>query len=180
MGYSLCVLLSYSAFFAWFVTGPVLLIKIVGISPVTFGWITMFGVGCATMLASYLNGKLVSRTGMHFMLRVGWSIMIIAGVLMLAGKYLIGINATVIVIPVILFFFGAAFIWPNAFADAFIPFGKIAGYAGALYGSMQIVGGAAISGLVAHIPTYNQIPLALIFIIPSILAWMSFKWIVKP
>jgi hypothetical protein len=33
----------------------------------------------------------------------------------------------------ILFYFGVSFIGPSAFAGAFGPFGKMAGYAGALY-----------------------------------------------
>ena len=173
MGITLCTFLSYGAFFAWITAGPVLLIHVVGISPVEFGLITFIGGGLAYGLAGWLNGKFVTRFGISNMLRFGWSIMIFSGILMLAGKWLIGINVWVIVIPVILFYFGSTFIWPNAFAMAFTPFGKIAGYAGALYGFMQIGGGAVISALIANLPDTNQIPLALVMLIASLLAWSN-------
>ncbi len=43
--------------------------------------------------------------------------------------------------------FGGTLIWPNSFAGAFAPFGKIAGYAGALYSFMQLGGGAGLGWL---------------------------------
>ena len=180
MGYSLAVLLSYGAYFAWFVSGSVLLIKVMGISPVVFGWITLVGIGCATIFASYINGLFVGHFGTHFMLRIGWAIMIVSGVLMLLGKFMFGINIIAIVVPTILFYIGSALIWPNSFAEAFIPFGKIAGYAGALYGFLQIVGGAVASGLIAYMPNGDQSAMALIFIVAPLLAWVLFEWIVRP
>lgn len=175
MGITFCTFLSYGAFFAWFTAGPVLLIHIVGISPITFGWLTFIGGGIAYALAGWINGRLVGSFGMASMMRIGWAFMILAGVLMFMGKLLIGINVWVIMIPIVLFYFGSTFIWPNAFASAFTPFGHIAGYAGALYGFMQISGGAVISGLISYLPDTNQIPLALVFIGASALSWLVYE-----
>lgn len=69
-------------------------------------------------------------------------------------------------------------IWPNAYATAFTPFGKIAGYAGALYGFMQVGGGAVIGGIISHLPAANQIPLALVMLIASLLAWLVYEVVV--
>ncbi|MBX3708921.1 MAG: multidrug effflux MFS transporter [Gammaproteobacteria bacterium] len=137
MGVTLCTFLSYGAFFSWFTAGPVLLIDRAGLTPVEFGWITLLGGGSAYALAGWLNGKWVTRLGMSNMMRIGFSIMFVSGIMMLLGKLIFGVTATVIVAPILLFYFGSTFIWPNAFAIAFTPFGKIAGYAGALYGFMQ-------------------------------------------
>lgn len=180
MGYCLCTFLCYGAFFSWFVVGPVLLIKIIGLTPVEFGWITLFVGGGSMALASLINGKLVTRLGSHFMLRCGWSLMIIAGVLMLSLKFTCGINAYIIVGPIALLYFGSTFIWPSAFAGAFAPFGKIAGYAGALYSFMQIGGAALMGALIAFLPDTDQVPLSLIFIIAPILAWVIFEKIIIP
>lgn len=177
MGITLCTFFSYGALFAWLTAGPVLLIHTVGISPVAFGLITFLGGGVAYALAGWLNGKLVTRFGMSNMMRMGWIIMIVSGVLMIAGKLFIGINAWVIVIPIILFYFGSTLIWPNAFAIAFTPFGQIAGYAGAAYGFMQLGGGAVMGALVSYLPTTDQIPLAIIILFGSILAWLSYELI---
>ncbi len=92
MGVTVCTFLSYGAFFAWFVTGPVLLIEGIGISPVAFGWITFLGGGGAYALAGWLNGKVVKRFGMPNMLRFGWSVMIGSGLSMLIGQFVYGQN----------------------------------------------------------------------------------------
>lgn len=178
MGYTLCTFISYGAFFSWFTTSPVLLIKLVGISPIEFGWITLLGGGGTMLLAGFANGKMVVKYGTHFMLRMGWAFMFMAGSLMMVLKFIYGINAVVIVVPMILFYFGSTLIWPSIFAGAFAPFGKIAGYPGSLYSFFQLGGGAAISAIVSYLPETNQIPLASIFMICSVLPWIIFEIIV--
>jgi DHA1 family bicyclomycin/chloramphenicol resistance-like MFS transporter/DHA1 family 2-module integral membrane pump EmrD-like MFS transporter len=180
VGYTICTFLSYGAFFAWFTAGPVLLIKIVGISPIEFGWITLLGGGGSMVLAGLVNGKMVVKFGSHFMLRMGWALMFMAGALMIALKFIYGMNTVVIVAPVILFYFGSTLIWPNIFAGAFAPFGKIAGYAGSLYSFMQLGGGAVVSALVSYLPETDQVPLASIFMICSTLSWIVFELVVMP
>jgi Bcr/CflA subfamily drug resistance transporter len=171
MGYTLCTFLCYGAFFSWFAVGPVLLIHVVGISPVHFGWITLFGGGIFTALSSWIYGRTVTARGTHFMLRAGLIIMIISGILLILGKYFFGVNVWNIVVPLLLFYFGVTFIWPSAFANAFKPFGKTAGYAGALYGFMQISGAAIMGVIVSYLPHQNQIPLGIILIISAVLAF---------
>lgn len=168
--------LSYGANFIWFVVGPVLLIEKIGISPVDFGWLTFCGGGGAYALAGYLNGKFVKRMGMAFMMRFGWSIMIIASVLMLIAHATMGLNIYAIMLPIILFYFGSTFIWPNAFATAFTPFGSIAGYAGALYGFMQICGAAVLAGVVSYLPDSDQFIMAVMMLVSSICAWLVYEF----
>lgn len=180
MGYCLSVFFSYGAFFSWFVISPVLLIKTVGMTPISYGWISFLGVGLAMLLSSLINGKIVGRFGSHLMLRLGWSIMIIAGILMLTLKFLFGINAMIIVLPTFLLIFGVTFIWPNAFTSAFAPFGKIAGYAAAIYGAIQLGGAAVMGSIISFLPDSNQLPLAIIFILSPLLAWLVFEIVIQP
>lgn len=175
MGITLCTFFSYGALFAWLTASPILLIHKAGMSPTAFGLFMFFGAGFPYALAAWLNGKMVTRFGITTMLRFGWSVMIIAGLLMLAGKWLFGINVWAITLPIILFYFGSNFIWPNAFGSAFTPFGHIAGYAGALYSFMQMGGGAIIGSLIAYLPDSNQLPLGLVMLVASILAWIIYE-----
>ncbi len=85
-----------------------------------------------------------------------------------------------IIIPVSLFICGASFIWPSAFAIAFEPFSHIAGYAGAIYGCIQIIGGAFFSAILANIPENNAMPLSVALILSGALAWTAYRFIVKP
>lgn len=179
MGSILCIFFSYGAFFAWFVTGPILLIKELGIHPSTFGLITFFGGGAAYGLAGWLNGRFVKRLGMPTLMRFGWSVMILSGLLMLAGYLSFGLNLLAIVIPIILFYFGSTFIWPNAFAISFTPFGHIAGFAAALYGAMQTGGGAALGALMSSLPSASPLPLSLLIISASLLSWLIYELMVR-
>ncbi len=175
MGVTCAIFLSYGALFCWFTLGPVLLIQKAGLTPVEFGWLTALGGGSAYALAGILNGKLVTRLGIPFMMRLGFFIMICSGVILVLAYNIFGMNVWTIAIPGILFYFGSTFIWPNAFATAFTPFGKIAGYAGALYGFMQISGGAVISWMVSFLPS-SQIILGITFILCSSFSWMVYEF----
>ncbi|MBA2710511.1 MAG: multidrug effflux MFS transporter [Tatlockia sp.] len=179
MGYSLLVFFCYGAFFSWFAVGPVLLIKHIGLSPVEFGWVTFIISAGGMALASTINGKFIKRFGSKFLLRAGWIIMFISGCLLLLGQLFFGLNLFAILVPVFLFYFGVTFIWPNAFAGAFTPFGHIAGYAGTLYSFMQLGGGALIGSISAHLPANSQFPMAIIFITSPILAWVSYEILVN-
>lgn len=172
MGYTLAVFFCYGGCFAWFTVGPILLIKYIGLSPVEFGWVSFVAATCAMGLGGTINGKVVKRFGGKLMLQFGWITMFAAGCLLMTGQLLFGLHLLVVIIPVTLFFFGATFIWPNAFAGAFTPFGHIAGYAGSLYSFMQLGGGAFIGSLVTWLPASSAFPLAIIFMISPLLAWL--------
>ena len=175
MGAASVTFLAYGAFFSWFVAGPILLIEKLGISPSKFGILTSLGAGLSYAIAGFLNGRLVTHLGMRFMIRLGLIIMLVAGVSMGAGHYIIGMSLWAIMAPIILFVFGSTFIWPNAFATAFTPFGHIAGYAGALYGFLQIGGAATLASFVAYLPSDNQLPLSLVMIIAVSAAWLIYE-----
>lgn len=176
MGITISVFLSYGALFSWFIVGPVLIIDKIGMSPSEFGWINFVGALTAYSLASFINGRLVKKLGMKYMMRFGFTAMIFCGIMMSLGYAFYGLNIYVIVAPTILFFFSSSFIWPNAFAAAFSPFGKIAGYAGALYGFMQISGGGVLGSILAYLPDENQLAVGIVMIICSSLAFLSFEF----
>jgi len=178
MGVTLCTFLSYGALFAWFVVGPVLLIKSIGISPVAFGWISFLSGGAAYASAGMLNGRFVSRFGMPNMMRFGWAVMFFSGLLMVALSYSVGLKTWAVVLPAMILYFGSTFIWPNAVATAFTPFGKIAGYAGCLYGFIQISGAAFMGGIMSYLPDNTQIPLAIATLLSSLASWLIYEFVV--
>ena len=110
----------------------------------------------------------------------GWVIMLGAVVLMLLGHLYIGMSAWVIFVPAMLFFIGATFIYPNASAITMTPFGKLAGYAGALYSFIQVASAAFFWVLISHLPDSNQLPLplAVVFIVAALLCLFIYQGIV--
>lgn len=180
MGYSLCVFLTFGAFFSWFAVGPVLLIDILGYSPVAFGWMSMLTLCSAMVIGSIFNARLVEKFGLYIMLRFGWLLTFLSGAFMLLTHWIFGINAYVIVSSIAIFYMGSTFIFANTFAGAFAKCGKIAGFAGALYGTIQIAGGSALGSVVSYLPDNNQIPLACVYLGCSAGAWIIYKKIVRP
>ena len=180
MGTACAVFLSFGAFFSWFVIGPALLINRIGITPSEFGVISCvcgvvgFGIGGIT------NGKFVKRYGIPTMLRLGWGLMLTGGVLLFLGHFIFALELWSIIIPVSIFFYGSSFIWPNAFATAFSPYGHIAGYAGALYGTTQVAGGAVLASIFAYLPDDNQLIFSIIITIAVLSAWLLYEIFVFP
>ena len=168
-GMTLCSFLAYGGLFAWVTTGSILLIHGSGMTAIEYGWLLAIGGGAAYLLSMQLNGRYVERFGATKMIRFGISIMLLSGIIMLILSYTLGLNAWAIIVPALFFTFGVSFIFPNAFAKAFTPFGHIAGYAGALYGAIQVAGAGVLGGIASHIPDTSAAALAIIFIVVAAL-----------
>ena len=68
--------------------------------------------------------------------------------------------------------------YPNINASAFTPFGHIAGYAGSLYGVIQLGGGALIGAFVTQFPDVDQRPVGVLMIVATSAAlWLYRCWI---
>lgn len=178
MSYSSINFLTYGAILAWLTSGPILLQKVLLLSPVDFGWIYAI-VGIAFALGALLNSLFVVRFGTEFMLQFGMFCMLIAGCLLLGFKLLGYINVFVIVLPVMLLLFSVPIVFNNSFAGAFHPFPQIAGMVGALFGTMTTLGGAVTSSLLAFAPDKNQLPMAIVIVGCAVLSWGIYYFGIK-
>ena len=172
MGTCLSVFLTYGGMFAWLTAGPVLMIHHLHLTPMGYGYLSIVS-GISMFLAGLFNGKLVKKLGANKMLNIGWSIMAVGGIILLINYYIGSITVFSVMLSVFIFIFGCTLIWPNAVANAFTPFGHIAGTAAALYAFLQLLGGAVFSLILAHLPTTNALPLALLFVVSAVLAWCA-------
>lgn len=175
MGYSLCVFFTYGAFFSWFVIGPALCMIFFKLSPDDFGLLNLTLGGSAMATGGMFNARYVARFGQDMMLRLGWSLIVLSGFFMVILDLLSYLTFVPFLICVFTFLFGATLIWPNSFSRASAPFGSIAGYAGSLYGAMQLGGGAIIGWISAFVPDHRVYPLGIVFIITAGIAWLIFE-----
>lgn len=175
MGYCLCVFFTYGAFFSWFVVGPVLYTHYFGQPIEQFGFINFSLGGTAMALGGLFNSRWVGKLGQDKILRLGWYLMILAGISILTLDLLLCRSLTLFLTFIFIFLFGVTLIWPNAFSRAFAPFGAIAGYAGSLYSCMQLGGGAIIGWISAFIPDDRPYALALVFILSGLSAYLLFQ-----
>lgn len=172
-----CSFLAYGGLFSWTTAGPILLMHGTHLSAVEFGWMLALGGGVAYLSAMKINSTYVERWGCDFMIGLGALFMFGAGLIMLFLSLTVGLVSWAVYIPAIVFTFGVSFIFPNIFAKAFTPFGKIAGYAGALYGCLQIAGGGVLASIIAHVPDHNAVPLAVIFMVVALLIGVLYSYV---
>lgn len=171
MGYTICIMLTFGGILAWLTSLPIILQEVVGLTPIQFGWVSAMA-GMFFAVGGFINAMLVERFGLDSMLKIGLGIMLLGGIIMLWFGLLGKINAVVIMIPVVTYIIGSSMIFSNAYAGAFHPFPKMAGTAGAVFGFLQILGGAISSMLMAFAHAYNQIPLSIALIASSLIAFV--------
>lgn len=165
--------LFYGGFFSWLLVGSVILIKKMGMSPTEFGWINFFVLGGTRFITSYINTFLVSAYGTSRIIRLGCIISLFGGLILFALLYLHSLSG--LLIGTILYFIGMSLFSPNTLAESFTPFGERAGYAAALYGSIQIGGASFFGMIVSYLPDETPVFLSIIFIFCSSLAWVLFE-----
>lgn len=178
MGYTFCVMLAFGGILAWITTLPFLLQDVVGLTPIQFGWVSAFS-GLFFIVGGVINAIYVERTGLQKMLLAGLIIMLIGSVIMLIFGLIDIINTFVIMLPVIVYILGSSFIFSNAYAGAMHPFSEMAGTAGAVFGFLQILGGAISSAIMSSFKNYNQVPLAIILLCSAVIAFIAVKVIEK-
>jgi len=135
----------YCGLFAYISGSSFVLIGILGLSPMAFGF--WFAVGVfGYMAGTYLGSRLTMRLGTVRMVRLGGAIAFCAGLAMLAAV-LAGVGGVYgLVLPLVFYMIGSGLILPNAMAGAVSPFPTMAATASALSGVLQM-GLAALLGL---------------------------------
>lgn len=173
LSYCVVCMAMYAAIVAWLTAGPIVLEERIGLSPVSYGWVYLISGG-AFAVGALLNTRLVGRFAINSLILFGLGIVFTAGLLMLTS-YLMGyLNTLVIVIPVILLLFGASLIFPNSAAGGMNEFPHIAGIAAAIFGAIQVIGGAISSFLLALSHDQNQLPMAIAFLACASIAALGF------
>ncbi len=174
VGYALCCTATFITLSAFLAETPFLLETVVGLTPLQFGSLGIVPA-IALLIGGLSNAFFLRKIGRHRTLTVGIFILIFAALAFLLCHFLGILNTFSVVIPMTLSYLGAAFIFPNAVAGALTPFARIAGSAGALFATFQIMGGFVGAGLMAFFPKIDQLPLAGVALTMGILAYLAQK-----
>ena len=135
--------------FAYLTGSPAAYMEGLGLSSATYSWV--FAVNAAGLIgASQFNRWLLGRLSSERIVR-----------LVLVGQFLSALALVACAalgfrfaaFPLVwLFLFGHGLAYPNVSALAMAPFGRTAGSASALMGSLQMASGAVLAGLVGLLP----------------------------
>ena len=75
-----------------------------------------------------------------------------------------------------LFILCCCFIFPNSIAAAFQDIEHLTGSASALYGSLQLFGGAVVGFVLAYVPESSAMPLSLSYISMGLLTFVTLHY----
>lgn len=168
---ALCAMLIYGALMAWLTAGPVVLQKVIGLTPKQTG-AYLFFTAISYMFGALLNARLVHFYKTSSLIKSGFSITLFAAIVMVALFHSGCIHPLAIVIPVAFSVFGSALIFPNTIAGAAEPFPKIAGICAAMFGTLQVLGGAVSSTIIALVHDKNQLPIGIAYGVAAVLGLM--------
>ena len=119
------------------------------------------------------GSRLVARLGMGRMVQLGAALALTGGVL-LAALALAGVaHWSAVVLPMILYIFGCAFLIPNSTAAALTPFPQMAGVASSLLGALPFGLGAVVSAVLAAAFDGSTRPMALAIAVLALLAFLG-------
>ncbi len=157
LGYALINCFVFAGLFCYISGSSFVFIEVFGLPSHIYG--ILFGVtAIAFMTGAVLNGRLVRRRAPQMILRVGLAIVLTGGGAMLLAA-LISPSMAGVLVPIVLYVFGMAFVFPNATAAAMEPMPRMAGVASSLLGSSQMATGSLAGYLVNRF--YDRTPLAM-------------------
>ncbi|MDF2096860.1 Bcr/CflA family multidrug efflux MFS transporter [Aquibaculum arenosum] len=144
--------LSIAGMFVYITASPFVFIEVLGLSPETYGWV--FGLNAFGFIAaSQVNARLGRRFGPDGVLSVSNLVLALVGLALILGGAL-GIGGRYgVFLPIIGYITCLGFIMPNTAALAMAPFGRNAGSASALLGTLQFglaAAASAIAGTFSH------------------------------
>lgn len=178
LGYSFCGAFAYGGILAWLTTGPILLQKSMGLTPIQYGWVTFF-VAFGNAIGGFTNGRIVMNYGINRMIFVSSILMLTASILLCLFVYLDILTVKSVALPAMLYLFSCGFIFANSVAGALNYFPKISGFASSIYGTLQILGGAIYSTIISYSPETTQLPLGIAFLSIGIGIMISLRFAVK-
>lgn len=180
IGYSFISFFTFGSFFSWDISGPVLLIKVLGYSPSQFGWITFLIVFPSMFGVSLINARFVKSIGTHIMLRCGLILTFLSPIFLFIGYFAVGTNIFAVILPLVLLFGGAAFIFGNAVANAFAPYASIGGYASSLYSFIQLIGGGTVGAVLSTFPKNSPLYFTLSIFCCTLISLCIFEGFIYP
>jgi DHA1 family bicyclomycin/chloramphenicol resistance-like MFS transporter len=145
---------------------------------------TMFSLLFATVMLGQIAGgllgsRLVPRLGSARMVRLGAGLAAAAGIALALLAFAGVPHWSAIVLPMLVYLFGAAFLIPNATAAALAPFPQMAGSASSLLGAIPFGLGALVSALLAAAFDGSARPMALAIAASGLLAFLAERFLFR-
>ena len=175
MGYVLADFFVYGIFSTFYAVGPFLLQNKLGLSPVTFGW-TMLFISSGYLIGSFVNMRLLKHHHVHQLIKVGVTIILFASLCMIALSLLGEFNVPSIALPLLLLFFGNAFIFTNCIGACLSIFPHLAGNASAGWGFFCFLGGTLAITVMTRVHETTALPFSIALFVLALGVFLVLAW----
>jgi DHA1 family bicyclomycin/chloramphenicol resistance-like MFS transporter len=172
----LCAQMGIIAFVS---TSSLVMVQALGLTPIAFS-VLFATVMLGQMAGGYAGSRLVMRFGIERMVRLGAALAVVAGALLAALAYAGVAHWGAIVVPMLAYIFGCAFIVPNATAAALSPFPRMAGAASSLLGTLPFGLGALVSAALGAAFDGTARPMALAIALAGAGAFAAERMLFRP
>ncbi|OGT40382.1 MAG: hypothetical protein A3E81_01165 [Gammaproteobacteria bacterium RIFCSPHIGHO2_12_FULL_36_30] len=163
--------IGYSILLAFNLLGIFYLQNHLKLSPHDIGIIGIY-FSVAYLFGSFLVNNLIKITDIHFLMKIGKTIIFIAGILSVIG-ILINPNSPVLIIsPILIGLIGQALLYPCAMTKALEPYKKIPGAASSLFGFTQQMSGFVVVMIVGWLPNQSIMLLSIVIFIVGLLSFL--------
>ncbi|WP_251028540.1 MFS transporter [Bacillus sp. ISL-18] len=177
LGYALTQGFTGAGIFAYVSGVPFVYQNIYGVTPQQFS--LLFGTnGLAFIIGSQLVGRLADTISERTFLKIGLAMTNLAGAALLIAM-LLKAPLFAVVIPIFIFTFSLSIIRTTSFTLAIEKQGHIAGSASALLGLLPFVLGSLTAPLVGVAGTNAGIPMGILILFTSLLAFLSYYGLVS-
>jgi DHA1 family bicyclomycin/chloramphenicol resistance-like MFS transporter len=147
MGHTACVALAFGGLFSFISGSSFVIIDVLGVKPEYFG-LAFMAVVVGYMSGAFGGGRLTGALGIERTMLIGGLTAAGSGVVAMALAWA-GVQTVVaVVLPVSIYFLGAAMLMPTGTAGAIGPFPRMAGAASSLLGFLQMGAGSLTGYLV--------------------------------
>ncbi len=168
MGYVLADFFLYGVLSSFYVAGPFLLQRTLGLSPVIFGW-TMLIISGGYLLGSACNIRLVHFFQQKNVIKIGVAWILMITLVMVIASMRGIFNLPVVAASLCLLFFGIAFIFTNCIGLSLSIFPQIAGSASAVWGFFAYMGGTLATSVMSYFPEKTFLPLSFALLVQCLL-----------
>ncbi|TNF66972.1 MAG: Bcr/CflA family efflux MFS transporter [Gammaproteobacteria bacterium] len=169
---------AFSGLIVYATAAPFLLQTNYGLSAAQFGLLSLF-IAAAQAVGFNLNGRLLKVVSINQAMLIGVIMMLISGLMLILFYIIGGLSVFSIIVMIVIYVIGTGFIYANAYAQAFSPFGHIIGFAAAMYGMLQTTLGGLSSFIVAVIPHYNALIIGIMFSALAVVSLITLAMVVK-
>ncbi len=176
IAHAFIIALIFSVATSYYAMTPFLFQINLHLSPLSNGLLMIGPVLSIFLGMSAFNLCLTYRVADRLIMQWGIALYLLGSISLLAFGLLGIMSLMVIVVPSLLMFFAAGFINPIFTTNGISMFDKNIGQVSGLQGAIKVFGAAITGAVVARMPDHNQVSLAIIEVVLSILILLNYLW----